>query len=57
VARTSAREERGRLGGPAEGHWASWPVGQRGGEGRWAATGSKTRDGPKFKKNFFLNFN
>jgi hypothetical protein len=26
-ARTSVREERGRSGGPAEGHWAGWPVG------------------------------
>jgi hypothetical protein len=25
--------------------------------GRWAVAGSKTRNGPKFKKKFFLNFN
>jgi hypothetical protein len=30
-ARTSVREERGRPGGPAEGHWAGWPMGRRGG--------------------------
>jgi hypothetical protein len=56
-ARMSAREERGRPGGPVEGHWAGWLVGQRGGEVRWAAAGSKTGNGPKFKKKFFSNFN
>jgi hypothetical protein len=54
---TSAREERGRPGGSAEGHWAGRLVGRCGGEGTWAAARSKTRDWPKFKKNFFLNFN
>jgi hypothetical protein len=34
--------------------WASWQVGRHWGEGRWAATGPKTEDGPKFKKKFFL---
>jgi hypothetical protein len=53
-ARTSVREERER---PAEGHWACWPVSQRGGQGRWAMAGSKIGDGPKFKKKFFSNFN
>jgi hypothetical protein len=52
-ARTSSREERGRPGGPAEGHLAGW----RGGEGRCAVAASKTGDGPNFKKNFFSNFN
>jgi hypothetical protein len=55
-ARTSAREERGRPGGPTEGHWAGWLVGQRGGEGRWAAAGSKTRNGPKFQKEILFEF-
>jgi hypothetical protein len=54
---TSAREERGRPGGPAEGRWADWPVGRHGGEGWWAAAGSKTGNGPKFKKKFFSNIN
>jgi hypothetical protein len=53
----SAREERGRPGGLAKGHWAGWPVSQRGGEGRWAAAGSKTGNEPKFKRKFFSNFN
>jgi hypothetical protein len=56
-ARTSAREERERPGGPTDGHWAGWTVGRRGGEGRWAVIGSKTGDGPNFKRNFFSNFN
>jgi hypothetical protein len=51
------REERGRSGGPVEGHWASWPVGRCRGEGMWAVAWSKTGDGPKFKNNFFTNFN
>jgi hypothetical protein len=51
------REERGRPGGPAEGHKTGWSVGRRGGEGRWALARSKTGDGPKFKKNYFSNFN
>jgi hypothetical protein len=38
----SAREERER---PAEGHWAGGPMGQRGGERRWAAAGPKGRMG------------
>jgi hypothetical protein len=54
---TSAKEERGRPGGSAEGHWVGRLVGRHGGEGTGAATGSKTGDGPKFKKNFFSNFN
>jgi hypothetical protein len=54
---TSAREERGRLGGLAVGHWACWPVGRRVGGGRWAAAWSKIRNGPKFQKKFFSNFN
>jgi hypothetical protein len=56
-ARTSAGEKRGRPGGPAEGHWACWPVGRRWEEGRWAAAGSKIGDGPKLKKKFLSNFN
>jgi hypothetical protein len=56
-ARTLAREETGRPGGAAECHWAGWPVGRCGGEGRWAVAGSKTRNGPKLKKKFFSNFN
>jgi hypothetical protein len=56
-ARTSAREERGKPGGPVKGHWAGWPMGRCGGEGRWAAAGSKIGNGPKFKKKFFSNFN
>jgi hypothetical protein len=54
---TSAKKERERPGRPAEGHWAGWPVGLHKGEGRWAMVGSKTGDGPKLRKNFFLNFN
>jgi hypothetical protein len=62
-ARTSAREGRERPGGPAKGHWAGWPVGQREGEGRWAAAGPKGRMGrlaarpigPKVKENSFPN--
>jgi hypothetical protein len=38
-AHTSARKERGRPGGLAEGHCAGWLVGRRGGEGRWAMAG------------------
>jgi hypothetical protein len=56
-ALTSVREERGRPGGLAVGHWAGWPVGRRGGGGRWAAAGSKIRNGPKFQKKNFSNFN
>jgi hypothetical protein len=55
--RMSAREKKGRPCGLAEGHWASSHVGRRWGEGRWATTGPKTRDGPDFKKKFFSNFN
>jgi hypothetical protein len=54
---TAAVAERGRPGGPSEGHWAGWPVGRRGGEGRWATARSKTGNGPKFKMKFFSNFN
>jgi hypothetical protein len=43
--------------GGGEGQVGRLAVGRRGGEGRWAAAGSKTRNGPKFKKNFFSNFN
>jgi hypothetical protein len=60
---TSAREGRERPGGPAEGHWAGWPVDRHGGEGRWAAAGLKGRMGwlaavpigPKVKENSFPN--
>jgi hypothetical protein len=41
-APTLVRGERGRTGGPAEGHWAGWPVGRHGGKGRWATARSKT---------------
>jgi hypothetical protein len=45
--------------GPAHQRGRRWEeqVGQRWEEGRWAAAGSKTGDGPKFKKKFLLNFN
>jgi hypothetical protein len=56
-ARMLVREERGRSGGPVEGHWASWPLGRCRGEGRWVVAWSKTGDGPKYKNNFFTNFN
>jgi hypothetical protein len=58
----------GEGGGPREekGEWA-WKEGEVGPrEGRWGAgrpkakaqtAGSKTRDGPKLKKEFFSNFN
>jgi hypothetical protein len=60
---TSAREGRERLGRPTKGHWAGWPVGRRGGEGRWAAAGPKGRMGrlatgpigSKVKENSFPN--
>jgi hypothetical protein len=44
-SRTSAREERDRPVEPAEGHGAGWPVGQCGGEGRWAVARLKGRMG------------
>jgi hypothetical protein len=53
----SAGEEKGKLGGPAEGHWVGWPMGRCWGEGRWAVAGSKSEDGPKLKKKFLSNFN
>jgi hypothetical protein len=62
-ARTSAREGRERPGGPTEGHWAGWPMGRRGGEGRWATARPKGRMGRlaagpiglKVKENSFPN--
>jgi hypothetical protein len=43
--------------GGGEGQVGRLAVGRRGGEGSCATAGSKTRNGPKFKKNFFSNFN
>jgi hypothetical protein len=61
-ARTSAREGRERPGGPAEGHWAGWPVDRHGGEGRWAGWAERSDGlagrwpiGPKAKENSFPN--
>jgi hypothetical protein len=50
-ARTLAREERGRPGGRPK---TTGPARRRGEGG---AAGLKTRNGPKFKKKFFSNFN
>jgi hypothetical protein len=52
--RRSAGEEDGRAGPACQrGRKGEGRVGRRGGEGRWAAAGSKTGNGPKLKKNLF----
>jgi hypothetical protein len=43
-------------GGEGKAGWDGWPVGQRGGEGRWATAGSKTGNGPKFQKEILFEF-
>jgi hypothetical protein len=51
-------EEDDRAGPARQQGWrGEGRVGRCRGEGRWAAAGSKTGNGPMFKKKFFSNFN